>query len=81
MANRCRPASQGERLASRGRRGPGSAAGSGRREPPRCVSAVVWHGSFPALFGGPRTREIVLAQMGQTLRRLHDLVVPARLAG
>jgi aminoglycoside phosphotransferase (APT) family kinase protein len=32
--------------------------------------------SFPAFYGDPRTREAALAQLGRTVRRLHDLPLP-----
>lgn len=32
---------------------------------------------FPPLFGNPQTREAALAQLGRTIRRVHDLPLPA----
>jgi aminoglycoside phosphotransferase (APT) family kinase protein len=40
------------------------------------MSAFVVDRSFPALYGNPQTREGALAQLGRTLRRIHDLSVP-----
>lgn len=40
------------------------------------VSAFVVDRSFPAFYGDPRTREAALAQLGRTLRRLHELPLP-----
>jgi aminoglycoside phosphotransferase (APT) family kinase protein len=40
------------------------------------VSAFVVDRSFPALYGDPRTREAALAQLGRTLRRVHELPLP-----
>jgi thiamine kinase-like enzyme len=41
------------------------------------VSEFVVDRSFPALFGNPATREAALALLGRTVRRLHDLPLPA----
>jgi aminoglycoside phosphotransferase (APT) family kinase protein len=40
------------------------------------VSVLVVDRSFPAFYGDPRTREAALAQLGRTLRRIHDLPLP-----
>jgi aminoglycoside phosphotransferase (APT) family kinase protein len=40
------------------------------------VSAFVVDRSFPAYFGDPRTREAALAELGRTLRRVHELPLP-----
>jgi aminoglycoside phosphotransferase (APT) family kinase protein len=40
------------------------------------LSAFVVDRSFPAFYGNPRTREAALAQLGRTLRRVHELPVP-----
>ncbi len=40
------------------------------------VSAFVRDRSFPAFFGDPRTRAAALAQLGRTVRRLHELPLP-----
>ncbi len=40
------------------------------------VSAFVVDRSFPALFADPRTREAALAQLGRTVRRVHELPLP-----
>jgi aminoglycoside phosphotransferase len=40
------------------------------------VSAFVVDRSFPALYGDPRTREAALAQLGRTVRRVHELPLP-----
>jgi aminoglycoside phosphotransferase (APT) family kinase protein len=40
------------------------------------LSAFVVDRSFPAFFGDPRTREAALAQLGRTVRRLHELPLP-----
>jgi aminoglycoside phosphotransferase (APT) family kinase protein len=41
------------------------------------VSAFVVDRSFPALFWDPRTRPTALALLGRTLRRVHELPLPA----
>ena len=41
------------------------------------VTAFVVDRSFLAYFGDPRTRETALAQLGRTLRGVHDLPLPA----
>ena len=41
------------------------------------VSAFVVDRSFPALYSDPRTREAALLLLGQTLRRVHALALPA----
>lgn len=41
------------------------------------VSAFVVDQSFPALFATPQTREAALAKLGQMLRRVHELPIPA----
>src|SRR5207253_1214316 len=41
------------------------------------MSAFVVDKSFPAFFGTPDTRETALTQLGQTVRRVHEL--PLRL--
>lgn len=38
------------------------------------VTAFVIDQSFPALYGDPRTRASALAQLGRTIRRLHEIV-------
>jgi aminoglycoside phosphotransferase (APT) family kinase protein len=40
------------------------------------VSAFVVDRSFPAFYGNPQTHEAALVQLGQTLRRVHDLPLP-----
>jgi aminoglycoside phosphotransferase (APT) family kinase protein len=40
------------------------------------VSVFVVDRSFPAFYGDPRTREAALAQLGRTVRRLHELPLP-----
>jgi thiamine kinase-like enzyme len=40
------------------------------------VSALVVDRSFPAFYGDPRTREAALAQLGRTVRRVHELPLP-----
>ena len=40
------------------------------------VSAFVSDRSFPAFYGDPRTREAALAQLGRTVRRVHELALP-----
>ena len=40
------------------------------------VSGFVVDRSFPAFYGDPRTREAAIVQLGQTLRRVHDLPLP-----
>lgn len=40
------------------------------------VSAFVVDRSFPAFYGDPRTREAALAQLGRTVRRVHELSLP-----
>ena len=47
-------------------------------EPGRAVlSAFVVDRSFPAFYGDPRTHVAAVTQLGQTLRRVHDLPLPA----
>jgi thiamine kinase-like enzyme len=41
------------------------------------LTAFVVDRSFPAFFWNPQTREAALAQLGRTLRRVHDLPVPS----
>jgi aminoglycoside phosphotransferase (APT) family kinase protein len=41
------------------------------------VSAFVVDRSFAALYGDPRSREAALAQLGRTVRRVHELPLPA----
>jgi aminoglycoside phosphotransferase (APT) family kinase protein len=41
------------------------------------VSAFVVDRGFPALIGNPQTRAAAVVQVGQTLRRIHDLPPPA----
>jgi pyrimidine deaminase RibD-like protein/thiamine kinase-like enzyme len=41
------------------------------------LSAFVVDRSFPAFYRDPRTHEVALVQLGKTLRRLHDLPLPA----
>ena len=41
------------------------------------VSAFVVDRSFPAFFGDPHTRSTALALLGRTVRRVHDLPLPA----
>jgi thiamine kinase-like enzyme len=40
------------------------------------LSAFVVDRSFPAFYGDPRTREAALAQLGRTVRRVHELPLP-----
>jgi thiamine kinase-like enzyme len=40
------------------------------------VSALVVDRSFPAFYADPRTREAALAQLGRTVRRVHELPLP-----
>ena len=40
------------------------------------MSAFVIDRSFPAFYGDPRTREAALAQLGQMVRRVHELPLP-----
>jgi aminoglycoside phosphotransferase (APT) family kinase protein len=40
------------------------------------VSAFAGGRPFPAFYGDPRTREAALAQLGRTIRRLHELPLP-----
>ena len=40
------------------------------------MSAFVVDRSFPAFYGDPRTREAALAQLGRTVRRVHELPLP-----
>lgn len=40
------------------------------------LSAFVVDRSFPAFYGDPRTREAALEQLGQTVRRVHQLPLP-----
>lgn len=40
------------------------------------VSTFVVDRSFPAFYGDPHTREAPLAQLGQTVRRVHELPTP-----
>jgi aminoglycoside phosphotransferase (APT) family kinase protein len=40
------------------------------------LSAFVGDRSFPAFYGDPRTREAAIAQLGQTVRRVHELALP-----
>jgi aminoglycoside phosphotransferase (APT) family kinase protein len=40
------------------------------------VSAFVVDQSFPAFYADPRTREAALAQLGRTVRRVHELPLP-----
>lgn len=40
------------------------------------VSVFVVDRSFPAFYANPSTREAALAQLGQTVRRVHDLALP-----
>jgi hypothetical protein len=40
------------------------------------VSAFVIDRSFPAFYADPRTREAALAQLGRTVRRVHELPLP-----
>jgi thiamine kinase-like enzyme len=44
------------------------------------VSAFVVDRSFPAFYGDPRTHEAALAQLGRTLRRVHELPLPPEAA-
>ena len=44
------------------------------------VSAFVADRGFAARYGDPRTRDAAIAQLGQTLRRVHDLPLPADTA-
>lgn len=47
-------------------------------EPRRAVlSAFVVDRSFPAFYRDPRTHEAALAQLGRTIRRVHELPLPA----
>jgi hypothetical protein len=41
------------------------------------VSAFVADRSFPAFYRDPRTHEAALAQLGRTVRRVHQLPLPA----
>ncbi|MEP6618908.1 MAG: phosphotransferase [bacterium] len=41
------------------------------------VSAFVVDRSFPALYGNPATRDAAIALLGTTIRRLHQIAVPA----
>jgi len=43
------------------------------------LSAFVPDQSFPALYGDPRTRGLAILKLGQMLRRMHDLPLPAGL--
>jgi aminoglycoside phosphotransferase (APT) family kinase protein len=45
------------------------------------VSAFVVDRSFPALYTDPRTREAALAQLGRTLRGVHELPLPPGATG
>jgi aminoglycoside phosphotransferase (APT) family kinase protein len=40
------------------------------------VSGFVTDHSFPAFYGNPHTRDTAIAQLGSTLRRVHDLPLP-----
>jgi aminoglycoside phosphotransferase len=42
------------------------------------VSAFVVDRSFPAFYADPRTRGAALTQLGQTVRRVHDLPLPSQ---
>ena len=45
------------------------------------VSEFVVDRSFPALYGNPATREVAMALLGRTLRRLHEIPLPAEAEG